>query len=176
VDAGMLTAAARQRQDNPKRMSQSLRADLDWIVMRCLEKDRARRYPTANSLADDIQRYLDDEPVQARRPTRTYRMRKFARRHKVGVLAGVSIAAAVLLGLTLASLGLVQARRQAEIARTQARIASTQAIRSEQVALFLKEMLEGVEPSVAQGRDTTLMREILDKTARRIRTEGTTRN
>ncbi len=155
------TARASQRRSDPKRLTQQLRGDLDWIVMRCLEKDRSRRYETAAGLAEDVQRYLNDEPVLARRPTRWYRLKKFIRRNKVGVLAGSAILATLLFGLTLSSVGFLRASRQEQIA-------STQAARSEQVAQFLKDMLAGVGPSVAVGRDTKLLREILDKTAARV--------
>ena len=62
-----------------------MRGDLDWIVMKCLEKDRNRRYETANGLASDVQLYLADEPVLATPPSALYRLRKFGRRHKTGL-------------------------------------------------------------------------------------------
>ena len=101
--------------------------------MKSLEKDRARRYETATGLADDIQRYLADQPVEARSPTRTYRLKKFIRRNKAGVVAGFAIAAALMVGLIMASLGFIQARREAiradheaEIARAQEKVAKSQ--------------------------------------------------
>ncbi|HEY2411505.1 MAG TPA: serine/threonine-protein kinase, partial [Pirellulaceae bacterium] len=75
-----LPSISAQRQTEPARLTKLLRGDLDWIVMRCLEKDRIRRYDTASNLAQDIEHYLADEPVEARRPTRLYRLRKFVRR------------------------------------------------------------------------------------------------
>ena len=86
-----LQHARRRRSARPSRSARStdaaklsllLRGDLDWIVMRCLEKDRTRRYETANGLALDIQRHLDNEPVVARPPSTAYRLRKFVRRHR----------------------------------------------------------------------------------------------
>ena len=77
-----LSVIAMNRGLDPDRLNGLVRGDLDWIVMRCLEKDRARRYDTANSLARDIERFLHDEPVQARPPTTMYRVRKFVRRHR----------------------------------------------------------------------------------------------
>lgn len=129
--------------------------------MRCLEKDRTHRYQTANSLAQDVERYLNNEPIEARRPTRIYRLKKFVRRNKLGVLAGSAIALALFVGLTLAMGGFLRARQQTEIARGQA-------VRSEEVSRFLQDMLAATGPSVARGRDTTLLREILDDTAQRI--------
>jgi serine/threonine-protein kinase len=91
-----------QRQSDPRRLSQLLRGELDWIVMKCLEKDRSRRYESASSLAHDLERYLRDEPVQACPPSVWYRFRKFARRNK-----GMLVAAALLGIMLLAAVGAV---------------------------------------------------------------------
>ena len=90
-----LTTTANRRQTEPPRLIHSVRGDLDWIVMKALEKDRARRYETANGFARDIQRHLNDEPVVARPPSRLYEFQKTVRRHKFG------FAAAALIGLVL---------------------------------------------------------------------------
>jgi len=79
--------------------------DLDWIVMKCLEKDRARRYETANGLATDIQRHLNNEPVVACPPSNLYRFQKLVRRNKLAFAAGAGIAAALVLGLCVATWG-----------------------------------------------------------------------
>ncbi len=92
------TALTRTRRTQIPALAEAIRGDLDWIVMKCLEKDRTRRYETANGLATDLQRYLDDEPVLARPPSTTYRIRKFVRRNKAAVVAGVAIAAALIAG------------------------------------------------------------------------------
>ena len=94
-------SVAANRGLEPKKLSGLVRGDLDWIVMKCLEKDRNRRYETANGLASDVQRYLSDEPVLASPPSAAYRLRKFARRHK----AGLWTTAAVLLVVLVASGG-----------------------------------------------------------------------
>src|SRR5436309_1487868 len=73
-----LTAISMQRKLEPAQLTREVRGDLDWIVMKCLEKDRARRYETANGLARDIERHLSDEPVEAFPPSGLYRLRKFA--------------------------------------------------------------------------------------------------
>jgi WD40 repeat protein len=94
--------------------------DLDWIVMKCLEKDRARRYTTANSLAIDINRHLNNEPVEARPPSAIYRLRKTWQRNKTLFTAVAAVFLALTLGLALAALGLRQARIQrdeADVAR-----------------------------------------------------------
>ena len=98
-----------------------MRGELDWIVMKALEKDRNRRYETANGFAADVQRYLADEPVQACPPSAGYRLRKFARRNK----GGLAVAALVLFFLVLLGSGIGWAvrdrsAREAEAARQQA--------------------------------------------------------
>ena len=84
-----LPSISAQRQTEPARLTRLVRGELDWIVMKALEKDRTRRYETANGFAADVQRYLDDEPVQACPPSAWYRLRKFARRNKAGAGDGV---------------------------------------------------------------------------------------
>jgi serine/threonine-protein kinase len=81
---GSLDTIAAQRKTDPKRLSHMFRGELDWIVMKALEKDRNRRYDTASAFAADVQRFLDDEPVQACPPSAVYRLRKFARRKQGG--------------------------------------------------------------------------------------------
>ena len=91
-----LPAVAKQRNTEPRRLSTLVRGDLDWIVMKSLEKDRNRRYGTAQDLASDIQRYLNDEPVTASPPSLVYRARKFATRNRAAVISG-SLAGMILL-------------------------------------------------------------------------------
>jgi WD40 repeat protein len=91
------------RQSDPKRLSQLLRGELDWIVMKALEKDRSRRYETASAFGADVQRYLRDEPVEACPPSALYQFRKFARRHKRGLVTASVVAVAVLLAGTVSS-------------------------------------------------------------------------
>jgi WD40 repeat protein/serine/threonine protein kinase len=87
------------RKSEPKRLSQLFRGELDWIVMKALEKDRNRRFETASSFAADVQRYLHDEPVQACPPSAGYRFRKFARRNKAALVTASAVAVAVLLAV-----------------------------------------------------------------------------
>ena len=96
-----LPSIAANRQIEPKKLSTLVRGELDWIVMKALEKDRTRRYETANGFANDIQRYLNDEPVVACPPSAAYRFRKFAKKYK----APVAITAAVALVLITVALG-----------------------------------------------------------------------
>jgi len=101
---------AQQRRTDAGKLSLLLRGDLDWIVMRCLEKDRTRRYETATGLARDIQRYLESKPVSARPPTGAYRIRKFILRHKLGFAAATAIAVTLVAGLIASSVLLVRER------------------------------------------------------------------
>jgi serine/threonine protein kinase/WD40 repeat protein len=103
-----VTASA-NRQCNPKQLSQLMRGELDWIVMKALEKDRNRRYETANSLARDVQRYLADEPVLACPPSAGYRLKKFVRRNKGLVLAATFVFLALLGGIVGPTWGMITA-------------------------------------------------------------------
>src|SRR5206468_3339584 len=91
------TTAKRRGADAPK-LIHLLRGDLDWIAMKCLEKDRTRRYETANGLAMDIQRHLTHEPVLARPPSQMYRFRKLVRRNKAAFAAAAAVLTALLAG------------------------------------------------------------------------------
>jgi len=163
-----LPKIAASRGLEPKKLSGLVRGELDWIVMKALEKDRNRRYESAGDLAADVQRYLDNETVHACPVSAMYRFRKFAHRHKLGVAAGFAVATAVLVGIAGATGGMIWALREREAARASAARATTQAERSDQVAHFLQDMLQGVAPSVALGRDTTMLKEIVNQTAQRI--------
>jgi hypothetical protein len=99
-------------------LSQSVRGELDWIVMKCLEKDRNRRYESAGALARDIERYLNDDPVQACPPSASYRFRKFARRNKTLLAAGGAIAAALVTGLGLSTWMYFRAATERDRAKT----------------------------------------------------------
>jgi WD40 repeat protein/serine/threonine protein kinase len=100
---GSLTYISQQRRTNPAHLMKEVRGELDWIVMKCLEKDRTRRYETANSLAHDVVRYLKDEPVEACPPSRRYRLRKFARKHRTGLAVTGLFAAVLVVGALVSS-------------------------------------------------------------------------
>jgi serine/threonine protein kinase len=94
-----LASISAQRQMEPAKLSKLVKGELDWIVMKCLDKDRNRRYETASDLAADVQRYLNDEPVQACPPSPGYRLRKFARRNQGPVLAALLVLTALVAGI-----------------------------------------------------------------------------
>jgi serine/threonine protein kinase len=111
-----LTTVAQQRQAEPAILTRLVHGDLDWIVMRCLEKDRRRRYETANSLAGDIERHLGHEPVLACPPSTSYRFRKFAARNKTTLVAASLISLALLLGSVISILQTIRATKAQRLA------------------------------------------------------------
>ena len=96
--SGTLPSVAADRQTEPRRLIALIRGELDWIVIKCLEKERSRRYETANGLAMDLQRYLANEPVLAGPPSATYRLRKFVRRNSGSLLAAGALIATLIVG------------------------------------------------------------------------------
>jgi serine/threonine protein kinase/tetratricopeptide (TPR) repeat protein len=114
-----LTTLATKRRTEPKRLRAEVRGELDWIVMRALEKDRTRRYETAVGLAHDIQRYLSDEPVEARPASAAYRFRKFARRNRRQVAAVAVVLVALVGGVIGTSWQVVRATRAEAAARAE---------------------------------------------------------
>ena len=102
LQAADLSTISEHRHIEPGKLSQQLRGELDWIVMKAMDKDRDRRYATANDLAADVERYLRDEPVEACPPSSLYRLGKFARRHRVGLATTIMVSLALMTGLSLA--------------------------------------------------------------------------
>src|SRR5262245_41415228 len=155
-------AALSQRpQVDPSKLINDVRGDLDWIVMKALEKDRARRYATAHGLALDVQHYLVGEAISARPPSRLYKFRKLVLRNKLLFASAGAAATLLVVSLIVVSLALSQERQS----RREAVAASA---KSQQTTKFLEEMLQGVGPSVALGADTKLLRRILDQTVERV--------
>jgi len=136
LDAERATTAS-HRQTEPPKLVHLLKGDLDWIVMKCLEKDRGRRYETANGLAADIQRHLNTEPVVARPPSKFYEFRKTVCRHKFGFAAAAAIIFVLLAGVLVSTWQAIRAK-QAEAAAyayaNQAKINAEQAERNAQQA------------------------------------------
>jgi len=159
----------------------AVRGELDWIVMRCLEKDRTRRYESASALAADLGRYLVDEPVCAGPPSGVYRARKFVRRHRGAVVSAAALAVALLLGIVGTSVGLVgqsrargvaQAQRDLAVAsearalageaeaRTQAAEAAQQRAVSEAVVKFQADLLTAADPERLLGDKVTVLQAV----------------
>jgi serine/threonine protein kinase/tetratricopeptide (TPR) repeat protein len=164
---------AAKRHTEPRQLGSTIRGELDWIVMKAMEKDRHRRYPTADGLAMDIRRFLTGEPVIAAPPGAAYRVRKFVKRHRGYVIAGGVVAAALVLGIVGTTFGLFEARTQREAAEQQALRATTAEAASlarlaeaEATVAFLDEMLAAADPT-AQGKDVTV-RKVLDGAAKAV--------
>ncbi len=113
-----LASISARRHTEPNKIAKLIRGELDWIVMKCLEKDRNRRYQTANGFAADVQRYLNDETVQACPPSAFYRFRKFARRNKRMLATAGVIAFALLLGTVLSSWQAIRATQAEGLAQS----------------------------------------------------------
>ncbi|MEM9407947.1 MAG: serine/threonine-protein kinase [Acidobacteriota bacterium] len=154
---------AKSRSTQPAVLSRQLRGDLDWIVMRALEKDRNRRYGSPSDLAADIERHLAQQPVLAGPPSGLYRAQKFAARHRVG------LAIATLAVLALLSFSIVTLLQSRAIAAERDR-ANAEAETATRVSDFLVELFEVVDPSEARG-ETVTAREILDAGAARVSDE-----
>jgi tetratricopeptide (TPR) repeat protein len=162
------------------RLIREMRGDLDWIVMKALEKNRTRRYATAYGFALDIKRYLSGEAILARPPSRLYKFQKLASRHKLAFAAFAFVMATLAAGLSVTTWSLVREKRahhDSEVAFLEAKSQQTKALaeaaRSQQVTEIMKKMFAGVNPITALGRNTTILREILDETAERIDRELT---
>lgn len=149
-----------------------LRRDLDWIVMRCLEKDRTRRYASASAIGDDLRRYIRREPVESGPPTTAYRMRKFFMRRRVPVTAAALVALALVGGVVATSLALAEAAGARNLAEARTReateqreLAEREAARAGAVSEFLIEgLLSSVDPGESEDHELT-MREALDNAA-----------
>ena len=144
------TAIAAHRRVDPRRLSRLVRGELDWIVMKALEKDRTRRYETANGFAADIVRYLSGEPVRACPPSATYRFRKFAGRNRATIASATVLAAALVLGTAISTWQAIRATHAEKLAQdrlhrraTAARNDAEAARQNEATQRALAEQLEG---------------------------------
>jgi serine/threonine protein kinase/tetratricopeptide (TPR) repeat protein len=162
LEGAYRSAVAGFRGTDPGTLRKELSGDLDCIVMKALEKDRDQRYDTVNALALDLQRHLRHEPVWASSPNVNYRVRKFARRHRVGVVAGTAVALGLLVGSILATAGMIRARN-AE------RIAEEQAVAAGQIADFVETVFKRADPY--EARDIISVRDVLENGARKIVTD-----
>jgi len=157
------TPVARLRNTDPASLRRQLQGDLEWIVMKALRRNRSQRYTTAAELSTDIRHFLCHEPIIARPPTAVYRIRKFVRRHRLGVAAAGVALLAIIAGSVGLSVGLVRAV-------TAERQASEEARSAQQVADFLVDLFEVSDPGEARGNSITA-REVLDAGAARVESE-----
>jgi eukaryotic-like serine/threonine-protein kinase len=146
-----LTAIARHRKVEPPGLIHLVRGDLDWIVMKALEKDRTRRYETANSLAADIERHLKNEPVEARPASVVYRLQKAVCRHKGAFAAAAAILAVLLAGLVVSTWQAVRANRATAVALAEKQRAEEQYASSTISLETFQRLLVSVVPQTAKG-------------------------
>ncbi|MGE3181252.1 MAG: protein kinase [Phycisphaerae bacterium] len=155
-NSSLITDIAFHRSCEPSALVRSLQRDLDWIVLKCLEKDPERRYETASALADDVARFLEHQPVRATPPSKRYKLKKFVRRNRVAVIAGASVACALLLGTIGTTIGLVMAVAQQRRAEAQSAIATNEASQSRAINDFMREVFTSVEAQ-KRGADVRLV-------------------
>lgn len=196
LDPKESAAIASSRECRPEDLGRTLRRELEWIPLMAIREDRARRYATPLDLANDIRRYLDGRALVAGPESASYRASKFVRRNRGAVAASGAMIVLLAGGMIGTGLGLLEARRgraEAEGARAEEALQRQDAVlqrneaqaqreaaqqaaaraereheKAEQSARFMRDMLSGVKTEVALGRDTTILREILDRTAARI--------
>jgi serine/threonine protein kinase/WD40 repeat protein len=149
-----LSQVSARRNTEPAKLSALVRGDLDWIVMKALEKDRTRRYETASSLAADVRRFLSEEPIEARPPSTWYRLRKLARRNKVALITMGLVAASLLVGTALSTWQAIRATR-----------AERAAVQSEQAALQSEgDAIAERDEAAAKRQEAEAARESLRRT------------
>ena len=186
-----LTASiAAQRGTEPAKLTKLVRGDLDWIVMKALEKDPARRYETANGLARDIQRHLEGDPVEAGPPSALYRLRKLAGKHRAALVTATAFAAMLVAGTVVSTWQAVRATRAEAVARrdrdaaiaartaeTDARrraedaerASRTEAEKARAVNRFLTEdLLSQAEPEYNAADSKVTLLEVLDRAAEKV--------
>ncbi len=153
LDQEQLRQAAKNRDAEPDQLGRILSGDIDWILLKALARDRDERYGTVSGLAEDISRYLNDQPVSVGRPSVGYVVRKFVRRHQIAVVAAGSVLLCLVAGIIATSYAMLQARsaeREAQIQRERAITSLTMAEESERrmVAVngFMTRMLSSADP------------------------------
>jgi len=161
-----LTETAQCRQTSPEDLRRSIKGDLDWIVMKSMDKDRSCRYETAHELAQDIERHLHDEPIKAGPPSTLDRCRKFVRRNRALVTGGVAVAAALVVGLIVSTALYVRAEQLRGMAQQAAEKEAAARTEAQAVADFLTKDLLG--QVTAEHGQSPQVRDILDRASQRL--------
>ncbi len=156
-----ITQIAERRSVDPRRLVRELKGELQWVTLRAIEKDPERRYSSATELIADVRRHLANEPVLAGPPSATYRVRKFARRHRAVVAAAALVLLAIVAGGIASTIGFTRAVRAEHEARREAKAAS-------QVSDYLVSVFKSSTPDRSRG-ETITARTLLEEGARRIR-------
>jgi non-specific serine/threonine protein kinase/serine/threonine-protein kinase len=157
---------ARLRRADPPSLARVLRGELDWIVMKALAKERSRRYATTSELADDVERFLRNQPVLASPPSVAYKLTKFVQRHRAPLAAGVATGLALVVAVVALGIAVVRVNHERNLAVRAGTEASAARDGAEAVTGFLAEMLAAVDPG-RSGLDVTV-REVLDDASTRI--------
>jgi serine/threonine protein kinase len=150
-----LRAVAARRRTDPARLGRIVRGELDWVVMKCLEKDRARRYATADGLARDVGRYLRDEPVEASPPGAVYRLRKFVKRHRARVASVAPVVAAFLAGIAGMTWGMIRADHARDNAVSAKEEAQKRLAQVEKATEILASVFQDLDPIAAEKAGVT---------------------
>jgi len=166
LEQDRLTNVAHQRHTEPATLGKQVRGDLDWIVMCSIEKDRRRRYETANALAKDVERHLADEPVSAGPPTATYRLQKFTHRHKAALVVAAAMLLLLVAGIAASTWQAVRATAEKRRAIEAEALAEERLMESEAISSFLTNMFENFKPGEEEGGRNITVVETL-KTAER---------
>lgn len=162
-DAGQAIAESRGCRSADE-LCRGLRGDIDAIVAKATMPEPDRRYRSAEAMAEDLRRMAESLPVLARSPSRSYQVRRFVRRHRRAVMAAAATAVGLVVISSLAVASALRADRSASLA-------SRQALRAEQVTRMLRGVFERIDPEVAQGRDRTMLVELLQSTLDQIRSQ-----
>ena len=163
LDRSFQEAIARYRRTDPGSLRSELHGDLDWIVMKAIDRNRERRYETPNALAADLERHLNHEPVLARPPGAAYRAGKFVRRHRFGVAVAAAIAVLLTVSTILLSVQAGLLRRERDRAKIEAQNAAA-------VLAFMDDVLDSPDPYEGAGQDVTVL-EALDAAVPRLQEE-----
>ena len=158
--SGTLGEAARRRSVSAENLLRTIRGDLDWIILKCIDPDPERRYDSPRALADDIGRFLDARPVLARAPTMRYVMSRFARRHRAAVTAGAAVALSLVIGIGAALASWQRALDAEQTALREAKAAS-------EALGFVAGLLSAADPG-SGGRATVNMLELVEQGARKL--------
>jgi serine/threonine protein kinase len=146
-----------------------LKSDLDWVILKCLEKERDRRYASAHGLAMDINHFLHQEPVSAGPPDKAYRISKYIRRHRTAAVAAILLLTAILLGLAGTTTGLVRASRARAAEAEQRLAAEARAAELQQVTDFQQSVFERLEP---EAIGSSIFRSIIDRYGELLQLDG----
>jgi eukaryotic-like serine/threonine-protein kinase len=164
------TATAAKRREEPRSFARHLQGELDWITLKALEKDRLRRYGTASELSADLSRYLHDEPVVAGPATAAYQIRKYAIRHRFGLVAAGAVLVLLAGFVVVKAYELHRIRLERDRANGERDRANRERDRANRITDFMTNMFKVSDPSEAKGNSITA-REILDKSSAEIDTK-----